>query len=175
MEGTADGEEKSPFRTGFLQFGAGFLDRLLLTGDDHLAGGIEVDWNHYPFYSGAYFLNGPVVQGYDCGHGTGDLLAAGLHGHGTGIDQTQTVLETQASGCRQRREFSKGVACDHIRAETVSQTDGGNYGMKEDGRLCDTGLLQVLFRPFEHCSAEAETEYPVGFVEEILRPGVALI
>ena len=66
------------------------------------------------------------------------------------------------------------MSCDHIRAE-VGQTCSKHHGMKEDGRLCDIGFLEVISRAFEHYVCDAEAEDLIGSFEHLTGFGIVFI
>ena len=116
VEGATHLQRQSSLGSCFLQQGAGLVDGLDVARDDQLAGVVIVGTHHdmtLAVHLGADFLYLLVGHSDDGSHRRGSLLAGFLHGHRTGVDQPQTVLERQSAGNDQCRELSQRVTSHH--------------------------------------------------------------
>ena len=95
------------------------------------------------------------------------LLAATLHGIGTGDDQPEAVLEAHGTGGYQGTEFSKGMATHHVGHELAAHIGGKDDGVEENGRLGDFGLFQVFGGAGKHEVGDAEANNLVGLLKEV--------
>ena len=136
-------------------------------GDDGVLGGQARD-------RVADLLDGLVRQADDCGHGTGNGLAAFLHGAGADSDQEQGIFECNGTGGGQGGEFAEGMASDHVRGE-VFKAGGQDDRMQEDSGLGHLGGLQVLGGSFEHDVGNAETQDFIGPLEHFFCFGIVFV
>ena len=154
--------------TGSLHQFAGFVDAFDRAGDDNLARAVVVG-SHADFtfitHLFANLFHLLVRQGDDGGHCGRMGLASLLHGHGTGIDQLQTVFEGQCAGHHEGGELAEGVSGGHLGLAAVAHAEGRDNRVQEDGGLCHLGLAQVLVRAAEHQVRDAVAQDVVGFLK----------
>ena len=129
MEGATNAQGKGALGTGLGELGTGELDALEATRDDNLAGTVVVGCNDGVAAGGnllAYVLDGLVGEADDGGHRGGLHLAGFLHGHGTGIDELEAILEGEGAAGYHGRELAERVAGNHVGAEVVAHAEGGD-------------------------------------------------
>ncbi len=174
VECAADGELYGALGTFLGEDLASFVDALDGAGDDELAWAVVVG-GHDAVDGCANALDGSVIETYDGSHGGRRSLASFLHCHGALGDEFETVGEGHCASCYESGELAEGVACDHIGFEGVAENLSEDYGVEEDGRLCDLGLAELLVGAGEHDISDLEAEDGVGLVEESLSFGVVFI
>ena len=174
VEGSADGEGEGPLRAGFLGLFAGSVNRGLLAGDDYLTVGVIVGGDDGAVGLRADFLYCLVGQADNGGHASGHLLAAFLHGGGSGGDEPQGILEIEGAGCSQGREFAEGMAGHHVGGEAVVAF-GEDYRVQEHCRLGHLGGLESLGIISEHYVGNLESEYFVGRIKKLFCLGIVLV
>jgi hypothetical protein len=168
VEGRADGEHYGAAGAFGFGDGRGSFDSSEGTGDDGLAGGVEVGRGDgeagfgFGFATGFGHLGG--VQGEDGGHGALTGGNGQLHGPATGFDRADSIGKTEGSGgdvCRplaERMAGGKG-GLNAVRGEDAPGGDADG----EDGRLGVLREAEVFFRAFKDEFGERETEGFIGF------------
>ena len=175
MERTAHGEFHRPFRTRGLERLARPLHTLVGTRYNELAGAVVVGRHHHALGFCAYPLYRLVGQGKHGSHGRRIDFTGTLHGERTFGDQLQPLLEAERTGSHQRTEFTERMSRSHVGHERRTEALGQNDRMEENGRLRHPRLFQLLVRTGEHDVRNAETEYLVGSLEQLLRLGNVVV
>ena len=173
-----DRQRQGTLGTGLFHQHVGALDRFLVTGDDHLARGVEVDRrDHLPLRR---FLavggDGVVVQTYDGGHGAGAFRHGFLHGEATQFNQLDRIGKRQGAAAHQ----------GGILAQAVTSHDGGGCpalllpqapqgdGCCQQCWLGAPGLVQILGGTIQHQGQQVIAQHLARLGEGLFNHGVLL-
>ena len=179
VEGTTHLEHEGTLGTSSLELLASLLDSLHVTRDHELTWAVIVSGNddaltHLADLS-TYLFDLLVGQGNNGCHRRGLCLTGLLHGHCTGIDQLQTILETQCASSCKGRKLSQRVSSHHLRIKSLTHAECRNHTMKEDCRLCHLRLLQVFVCAIKHDVRDAISQNVISFLKKFLCKGICIV
>jgi hypothetical protein len=161
------------------------LDGGGVTGNDNLAGGIEIRRNHnvvarrhigIAAYLCAQLYDGFVLESDNGSHLAGILLSGDLHEPAALGDELEPFAETEHTDRMERRVLPETVSGDDLCAHIPGAEQGMNCSaVHVHGWLSDLRLTEPLDRPFKADVAERVLEYFVRFVKKLARLGMLLV